>query len=63
MREYDPQSLFDRINSNRDDHITADELFKFMKDNYCKSVTQEDCQAIINEYDSSADQTMQYFEF
>lgn len=34
-----------------------------MKDNYCKSVTQEDCQAIINEYDSSADKTMQYFEF
>lgn len=34
-----------------------------MKDNYCKSVTIEDCQAIINEYDSSADRTMQYFEF
>jgi len=62
-RDFDPQALFNRINANHDDHVTADELFKFLKDNYVKKVTLEDCQNIINEFDSSADQSMQYFEF
>lgn len=62
-REFDPQNLFDRINANRDDHITAEELHKFLADNFVKNVTVEDAQSIINEFDSSADGTMQYFEF
>jgi hypothetical protein len=38
-------------------------MLGFMQENYVKNVTLEDCQAIIDEFDSSADGTMQYFEF
>ena len=34
-----------------------------MRDNYVKNASREDAQAIIDEFDSSADGTMQYFEF
>jgi len=33
-----------------------------MADNYGKSIMTE-CQAVIEEYDSSADKAMEYFEF
>jgi len=62
-REFDPRIVFDRINANNDDHITAEELHKFMAGLYVKNVSIEDCQNIINEFDSSGDGTMQYFEF
>jgi hypothetical protein len=62
-RDFDAQGLFDRINVNRDDHVTAEELQQFMLDNFVKNITVEDAQNIINEFDSSADGTMQYFEF
>jgi len=34
-----------------------------MLDNFVKGVTVEDCAGVISEFDSSADGTMQYFEF
>jgi len=34
-----------------------------MIDNYSKNITVDDCQAVIDEFDSSGDHTMQYLEF
>lgn len=62
-RDFDIHAVFDKINANRDDHITAEELQQFMLDNYVKKVTVEDAQNVIKEFDSSGDGSMQFFEF
>ena len=62
-RDFDAKILFDKINTNGDDHISAEELLKFMTDNNIKDATVENCQAIIAEYDGSGDKSMQYDEF
>ena len=62
-REFDARTLFERINTNKDSHITAEELLKFMNDHYVKKPTLEKCQALIAEFDSSQDGTLQYDEF
>jgi len=62
-RDFDLHAVFDKINVNRDDHITSEELHQFMVDNYVKNVTVEDAQNVIREFDSSGDGSMQFFEF
>lgn len=63
LTDYNPRLLFEKINTNGDNHITAEELMHFLQDNYVKNPTIEECQSIIAEFDSSADGTMQYEEF
>ena len=63
VRDYNPRALFERINSNRSGKITANELLRFLKENYIKDTSVEQCQEIIGEYDSTQDGLLQYDEF
>jgi len=55
VRDFDSRNLYERINSNGDQKISADELCRFMSDNFVKGATIENCTEIISEYDSSGD--------
>lgn len=63
VRDFDSRNLYDRINSNGDQKITADELCAYMTDNFVKGATIENCTEIIAEYDSSGDGSLSYEEF
>jgi len=43
IREFSPKVLFDAINKNGDEHITAEEFLVFMKNNYVKDATLDQC--------------------
>ena len=62
-RDFDPRSLFERIDRSGDSHVTAEELLKFLQENYVKDTTLGECQDIIAEFDSNLDGTMAYDEF
>lgn len=62
-RDYDPRNLFERMDVSKDGNITADELQKFLSENYVKDTTIEECHDIIAEFDSNMDGTMAYDEF
>ena len=62
-RDFDPRVLFERIDLSRDSNITAEEILKFLSENYVKDTTLAECQDIIAEFDSNMDGTMAYDEF
>ena len=58
MRDWDSRNLFERINANGDQSITADELCNFMTENFVAGASIETCADMIAEYDSSGDGTL-----
>ena len=62
-RDFDPRSLFERLDTSKDGSINAQELQAFMADNYVKDVEVQQCQEIIAEFDSSQDGLLNYDEF
>ena len=64
IRDFEPRTLFERMDGEKQDSkITAKELHAFLKDNYIKSSSLEECQTIITEFDSSLDGSLSYDEW
>ena len=55
--------MFEKIDLSKDSHITAEEIYRFLSENYVKDTTLGECQDIIAEFDSNMDGTMAYDEF
>jgi Ca2+-binding EF-hand superfamily protein len=48
---------------NKNSKISAKEILDFLKDNFIKHITLEECQGIVTEFDSSLDGSLNYDEF
>jgi hypothetical protein len=62
-RDFDPRVLFERLDRSEDSHVSAEEVLKFLTENYVKDTTLSEARDIIAEFDSSLDGTLQYDEF
>jgi Ca2+-binding EF-hand superfamily protein len=56
-------NIYERLDRSRDSHVTAEELLKFLTENYVKDTTLVECKDIIAEFDSNMDGTLAYDEF
>jgi hypothetical protein len=48
---------------NKNSKISPKEILDFLKDNFIKHITLEECKGIVTEFDSSLDGTLNYDEF
>ena len=61
--EYNPATLFNRVNRNNNGHITADEIINFCADNGLTTIEKDETQLLIDFFDDEGNGTLNFEEF
>jgi Ca2+-binding EF-hand superfamily protein len=63
LEEFEPYATFIRLDRNNNGFLSPTEIYNFMKDNEFDHVTIEDCQYLVQYFDSDVDGVLNYTDF
>lgn len=63
LEEFEPYATFVRMDRNNNGYLSPKEIYDFMKDNEFDHVTIEDCQYLVQFFDSDEDAVLNYTDY